>query len=78
MADSCEHGNKPSVSVKGREIFDQLSNCCLPKKDCSMEFGRYLDPQQGEGVTQYRNNTTGPLAHPAAEHPMICIKLDSC
>jgi hypothetical protein len=26
VAGSCEHGNEPSVSIKGREFLDQLSD----------------------------------------------------
>jgi len=27
VADSCEHGNEPSGSIKGDEVLDQLSDC---------------------------------------------------
>jgi hypothetical protein len=33
VAGSCEHGNKPSGSIKGGEFLDFLSDCQLPKKD---------------------------------------------
>jgi hypothetical protein len=32
-ADSCEHGNKPSVSIEGGEFLDWLSDYQLLKKD---------------------------------------------
>jgi hypothetical protein len=30
---SCEHGNEPSDSIKGREFLDYLSDCQFLKKD---------------------------------------------
>jgi len=33
VAGCYEQSNEPSGSVKGREFFDQLSNCQLLKKD---------------------------------------------
>jgi hypothetical protein len=31
---SSEHGNEPAGSIKGGELFDQMSGCQLPKKGC--------------------------------------------
>jgi hypothetical protein len=33
---SCEHGNEPSGSMKGREFLDYLSDCYLLKKDSAL------------------------------------------
>jgi hypothetical protein len=33
---SCEHGNKPSGSIKGGEFFEQLSAYKLFKKDFAL------------------------------------------
>jgi hypothetical protein len=33
MAGSCEHGNEPSISIKGGEFLDYLSDYQLLKKD---------------------------------------------
>jgi hypothetical protein len=33
VADSCEHGNDPSGSIKGREFLDQTSDYQLLNKD---------------------------------------------
>jgi hypothetical protein len=33
MEGSCEHGKKPSGSIKGREILEELRKWLLPKKD---------------------------------------------
>jgi hypothetical protein len=33
VASSCERGNEPSGSIKGREFLDQLSDFLLFKKD---------------------------------------------
>jgi hypothetical protein len=33
MAGCCEHGNKPSVSIKGGGFLDQLNDCQLLNKD---------------------------------------------
>jgi len=38
VADSCEHGNEPSVSIKGWGFLDYLSDYKLLKNDCSMEL----------------------------------------
>jgi hypothetical protein len=35
VADSFEHGNETSVSIKGREFPDWLSDYQLLKKDCA-------------------------------------------
>jgi hypothetical protein len=32
---SCEHGNEPSVSIKGREFLEQLSGYYLLKNNSS-------------------------------------------
>jgi hypothetical protein len=33
VAGSCEHGNEPFGSIKGRELLDQLSNYQSLRKD---------------------------------------------
>jgi hypothetical protein len=33
VADSCEHGNEPSGSIKGGEFYDQLSDYQFFKKE---------------------------------------------
>jgi hypothetical protein len=33
VSGSCEHGNEPSGSIKGREFLGQESDCWLVKKD---------------------------------------------
>jgi hypothetical protein len=43
VTNSCEHDNEPSVSIKGGEFLDELSDCCLVKKDsCCMELVGWL------------------------------------
>jgi hypothetical protein len=38
VVDSCEHGNEPSVSIKGGEFIDWLSDYWLLEKGfCSIE-----------------------------------------
>jgi hypothetical protein len=34
VADSCEHSNESSVSMKAQKYFDQESNYYLLKEDC--------------------------------------------
>jgi len=36
MAESCEHGNEPEISIKGGEFFDQLSYCHRLKDDSAV------------------------------------------
>ena len=36
LASSCEFSNKPSGSIKRGDFLDLLTNCQLPKNDCSM------------------------------------------
>jgi hypothetical protein len=39
MVGSCEHGNEPSGSINGEEVFDQLSVLLVSQEGlCSMEF----------------------------------------
>jgi hypothetical protein len=35
VAGCCERGNEPSISIKGRESLEQLSDCQLLKKGCA-------------------------------------------
>jgi hypothetical protein len=34
MADSCEHGEEPSGPIEDGEVFDQVTDYQLIKKDC--------------------------------------------
>jgi hypothetical protein len=44
VSGSCEHGNEPVGSVKGRTFFDQLSDYQLPKKDSAPWNGLVMVP----------------------------------
>jgi hypothetical protein len=35
VADLCEYGNEPWISIKGGEFTDHLSDCRLMKDDCA-------------------------------------------
>jgi hypothetical protein len=44
VAETCEHGNDTSGSIKGREFIDHLSGCQILKQNsaaCSYKISRY-------------------------------------
>jgi len=42
MAGSCQCGNKPSGSLKSGQFLDQLSNCQLLERPCTMEQASWI------------------------------------
>jgi hypothetical protein len=50
VADSCEHGNEPSGSIKSAEFLDLLSGYWLLKKVCTMVLREDLPISKTEGL----------------------------
>jgi hypothetical protein len=42
MPGCIEHGNETSDSIKGREVFDKMSDYQLLKKECARSLITYL------------------------------------
>jgi hypothetical protein len=38
MTGCCEHGNEPSISIKAREFFDQLSDLFIQRRSCTVDL----------------------------------------
>jgi hypothetical protein len=61
VAGCCEHGNKPTDSVKGGEFFDELSD----------SFSRTLLHEGSSGVLN--TGTTVPFTRSASVRACLCV-----